>query len=723
MRVDASGSLQAHQLPSTNQSKQYGIFVGKVKDVADPDGHGKLRVWIPQLSNTKEDDPSSWFTLRYAAPFGGTADPRREATARDATAVQQTNLSYGMWMVPPTINVHVVCGFLNGDTQTGIWWAVLPHDGHTHALPAVSSGSTHDGKIRPVAERNRYNTADAQRENRPEHPASLALSEQGLENDLRRGQSNAGPFRNKNQHPGLVYGLLSPGQHSFMLDDGPDGVSGGIRLRTSKGHQILMHDEGEFIYIVNANGTAWIELDEHGNIDFYANKDFSVHAAKNINFHAGDNINFQAGNDVNGSAKNNIKIEACEVMHLTGVNGQRLTSRLTTDILADGGMKLTAQRIDLNGPPAAAAELPGQNSLVTNQAVGRSVASRVPEREPWGGHSRLAGGEQITVPTGTPSDLRLGQSNIIPAEDSYTVPPESADALNCIPKNQLDNTVMSESAFNMMKSREGYRGMMYSDFQGYSVGYGTRVDIFGPGNPNSRLDRNLQEALVRGPSEPEARQASRQVIDRHVTPGVRNRLRQQMDDSTCITQAQFDALCMAAYGNPSQANNMTDQLVAAAKQSPDGRASNADVARIWANAGYVNDANQRNQEAQFALTGQPPPGVRVKTADELAREGMEADRRAVLNNRARNPAYGEWRGEYGNGPQSGARVQAAYGRPTNTQQEQWERSYYLNTGQTAPNSRLSQDQLAARYGAPQVAGNSPPGGLPVAVAGGRTRLV
>ena len=491
-----------------------------------------------------------------------------------------------------------------------------------------------------------------------------------------------------------------------MLDDGPDGISGGVRLRSARGHQILMHDEGKFIYIVNQNGSAWIELDEKGNIDFYAAGDFSVHAQKNINFHAGDNFNVQAANDINVNAVGSIKAEACEILNLTGTNGTRITSRLGFDILADGRLRTTAQRIDLNGPEAVAANLPGVNSFVTNTGVGRSVASRVPEREPWGGHGRNSGGEPITTPTGR-NDAALGNTNIEPIPESYNVPPESADAVNCIPRDELDKTVMSDTAFNMMKSREAYRGMMYSDNQGYSVGYGTRVDIFGPSNPNSRIDRNLQEALVRGPSESEARQASRQITDRHVTPDVRTRLKQQMEGkNVCITQAQFDALCMAAYGNPSQANNMTDQLVDAAAKSPDGRASNADVARIWANSRYSDDGNQRNAEAQYALTGNVPPGVRMKTPEQLAAEGQAADLRAVRDNRAQNPQYSSWRSELGNGPQTGTRVDPAFGARSSMQRDQYERSYYLNNGQAPPGSRYTADQLSSRYGAPQTGGNT-----------------
>ena len=708
MRVDATGAPPAHQQSSANSGKYNGIYLGKIKETYDPKGLGRLRIWIPQLSNANESDPRGWFTMRYCPPFAGATDTKDEATARDSKTFPQTNQSYGLWMVPPTKNVMVVCGFINGDVNQGIWWACLPHDGHTHSLPGVASGATHDGKIKPVAERNRFNTADPQAENRPEHPSSFRISGQGLDNDLRRGHTNAGPFRAKDNHPGLAYGILSPGQHSIMLDDGDDGISGQIRLRTFTGHQIVMHEEGGFIHVINAKGTAWFQLDADGNIDFYAAGDFSVNAEKNINFRAGDNFNFDAGNNVNGVARNNMHIEACEVMHLTGVNGQRFTSRLNTDIYSSASMKLSANRIDLNGPVAAEAELPGENSLITNTSVGRSVAGRVPEREPWGGHTARTGGEPISTPVGV-TDPQLGNQQITPSPQSYEdlPPPEKSDAVACVPDVNIDSIVMSDTAFNMMKSREAYRGMMYSDFQGYSVGYGTRIDIFGPNNPASKIDDNLKQALANGPSEAEARQASRQIIDRHITPPLRARLKSAMaGKNVCITQSMFDGLCMAAYGNPQSAYQMADQLVEAGAKAADGKPPRADIARIWANSVSAN-ANQRNAEAQFVMTGEVPSSVRLKSPEQLMRDGIEADRQAVANARARNPAY-PWRSPLGNGPQTGQRVDAAYGRPTPTQLSQWERSYYLNTGQQAPGTTLTPQQLAAKHGSPHQGGNNPP---------------
>ena len=694
-------------------NKQFGIFIGKVKDNTDPSGLGRLRVWIPQMSSAKEDDESSWLTVRYCPPFAGAGDTKAESKASDSTKYRETNQSYGMWMVPPDKNIQVICGFINGEFHQGIWWACLPMDGHTHALPGIASGSTHDGKVLPVAERNRYNSKDPQDEHRPEHIVSDVIKGQGLEKDRQRGHTNAGPFRNKEKHPGLAYGILTPGQHQFVMDDGPDGHSGQIRLRTQSGNSIIMDNNCGFIYVINANGSAWVQLDKAGNIDMYAMGDFSVNAEGSINLRAGNNINMDAGENINAGAAKNIVAEACEVFNATGTTGMKLTSGQNMNILADSQFKMTGQRIDLNGPAADRAAMPAQNSLVTNAVVGSSIAGRVPEAEPYGGHNCRNEGEQPTAAPGSPG---VPDAEITPSPDSYKEDPKVADpenptpeetnAIDCVP--EVTSATLSDEAFKLMKSREAYRGMMYADFQGYSVGYGTRVDIFGPGNPASKIDDNLKKALLAGPSEAEARLASRQTVDRHVAPAVINTLKkEQAGKNVCLTQSHIDALIMAAYGNPSQANEMARKLVASGAAQADGKPRKEDIASIWANSTYSNSGNQRNSEAKFAMTGKPNGDARSLTAEQLKAQGVKSDETAVRNGKARNP-QDPWPTPLGNGPKTGAKSDASYGKPTTQQFGQWERSAYLNTGAVPTGSTLTLTQLRDKYGEAHTGGNIPP---------------
>jgi hypothetical protein len=704
MKVNNAGGIAQHHAPGgAGASKNFGIYIGKVKDASDKEGLGRLRVWISQLSSAKEEDENGWFTVRYCPPFAGGSNSPTESQAIDATQFPQTSQSYGMWMVPPHLDVQVICGFLNGELHQGIWWACLPFDAHTHALPGIASGMTHDNKIKPLAERNRYNRTDPNEERRPKHPKAAQLTAQGLNGDLRRGHNNAGPFRSKEKHPGFAYGFLTPGQNNFLLDDGADGNGGKIMFRTLKGNQIILDAEEGFIYFCNASGTAWVEIEDTGNIDMYCSKNFSVNAGENINFRAGQSFNIDATENLNISATKNAVLEACEDFNITGTTSVRITSAQNVNILADSQMKLSANRIDLNGPVAERANLPTQNSLVTNSEVGRSISNRVPEAEPYGGHSHK-GGEQ-------PTAGYVATPPIIPNPESYKnlPPPSKSNAIDCVP--ETSDYKISDEAFNANLSREAYRGMQYSDYLGYSVGYGTRVDIFGPGNPASKLDPNIKQALKDGPSEAESRIAARQIMDRHISPGLAARLKKGIASAgkpVCITQAQIDALHMAAFGNPSEANKMADQLVAAGAAAPDGKPTREDIAKIWANGKFNNSAEVKNREAQFAMTGEIQAN---KSQAELAAQGVKADENAIRNNKAVNPdsSGGKWDNPDGGGPAGGKRLQPELGAPTAQQQAQFERSNYLNTGNVPPGSRLTQSQLQDKYGPPHTGGNMPPG--------------
>jgi hypothetical protein len=109
------------------------------------------------------------------------------------------------------------------------------------------------------------------------------------------------------------------------------------------------------------------------------------------------------------------------------------------------------------------------------------------------------------------------------------------------------------------------------------------------------------------------------------------------------------------------------------------------------------------------MTGAPNPDSAAKEASAMRDAGMKVDGARIKNNNVPIPASDDWKGNMGNGAQTGARVQTAYGKPTSQHQGQWERSYYLNTGAVPSGSPLTVSQLRDKYGAPHIAGNVPPG--------------
>ena len=201
---------------------------------------------------------------------------------------------------------------------------------------------------------------------RPINPMmSLTLAKQGLEQDVIRGTTTTSSRRDI---PNTVYGWNTPGPldkrdgkpkgkygdvrssaymfrsrlggSAFTMDDGdptilrngiakenpalyydientPDNISKSdvtlpfnehIRLRSRTGHQILLHNTEDLIYIGNANGTAWIELTSNGKIDVYAQDSINLRTETDLNIKADRDINIESGKDINFTAGRNYKL-------------------------------------------------------------------------------------------------------------------------------------------------------------------------------------------------------------------------------------------------------------------------------------------------------------------------------------------------------------------------------------------------------------------------------
>ena len=149
-----------------------------------------------------------------------------------------------------------------------------------------------------------------------------------------------------------------------------------VRIRTRTGHQILLHNSEDLIYIGNARGTTWIEMTSNGKIDIYAQDSISVHTKNDINFTADRDINLTAGRNINANASTSVKLTGGSNIDLhAGMNGN-ITCGVTANILAGAAIIGTAADIEWNSAVAAPAEVAPR-------------ANRVPQAEPWSGHENL----------------------------------------------------------------------------------------------------------------------------------------------------------------------------------------------------------------------------------------------------------------------------------------------------------------------------------------------
>jgi hypothetical protein len=363
----------------------------------------------PNISATAEEFLGAVWCLRIT-PFGGTYTDGGN------------QMSSGMFYPAPDIGNRVVVAF-SGDFDKGIILGVIPNRVENMAGPTAKQ--TTEGTI--TAAYDIPNTRTREGEKAPEHPQATALREQGLNDDSIRGPSQSNPLRDSNAK---IVAISSPKGHSMTLDDGTfeDDTSNNIRIRTARGAQILMDDNHGFIYIINQNGSAWMELNRNGDIDIFSGGSINIHTAGNFNVHSDGSINFQAQAGINMKTCGNYRVETSGGnIDMYSSNNVNITADVNGNLKMPGGIKVTSDRIDLNGAVAETAAKPESGSLIGNKNVTESISSRVPEREPWSGHldyglvNVSTGGlteDQSTYP-GAPIDPQGANVEYPPADPNF----------------------------------------------------------------------------------------------------------------------------------------------------------------------------------------------------------------------------------------------------------------------------------------------------------------
>ncbi len=290
-----------------------GVYMGFVKKVDDVQTMGRLQVWIPELGSAP-DDAEGWVIVNYCSPFAGATNV--DSISRgDIKSFEGTQTSYGMWFVPPDINNTVLVMFINGDASKGVWMGCLYNQYMNNMVPGMpvdENNYQYPNKSVPVAEYNKQNkgiTQPSQAVKPVEVTKFKGLGTQGLITDPVRGTTTSGARR---ESPSQVFGILTPGPaidkdvpfdkirrkggHSFIMDDLEDSEY--IQLSTKSGAQIRISETDGFIYIINRDGTAWIQMDEQGNIDGFAAGDISLRAQRDFNIRADRNVNIEAGQNL-----------------------------------------------------------------------------------------------------------------------------------------------------------------------------------------------------------------------------------------------------------------------------------------------------------------------------------------------------------------------------------------------------------------------------------------
>jgi hypothetical protein len=374
-----------------------------------------------------------------------------------------------MWFTPPDIGVQVLCFFVNGDPNQGYYVGCIPSPGQNHMVPAIGAVSNYvvaegnknqetyfaNSKLLPVAEINVKNDAIADNpkffdQKKPVHSfAAAVLFQQGLQDDPIRGSIGSSSQR---ESPSSCYGISTPGRaiyqgglteqniktklndtatqtasiavigrragHTFVMDDGSlEGADNLIRIRTGKGHQITMSDDGNAFYICHANGQTWVELGQEGTLDVFSTNSINLRTKGTINLHADQDVNIYAGNELNMKSKKALSIQSDDALSVACKKAMTIFSEgklgLKTNVqfavksklaTIDGGAALSLKGIliSLNGGPTLGVDAPKgitkyvmpdtsfDNSTgwqVTPDGL-ESIVTRAPTHEPWPYHNQ-----------------------------------------------------------------------------------------------------------------------------------------------------------------------------------------------------------------------------------------------------------------------------------------------------------------------------------------------
>ncbi len=448
---------------------EFGPFVGIVVNNIDPTRAGRLQVWIAQFGATTADgEPDfdakdTWRTVNYIPPFYG-ATPHT-GTNQGAGTFTGNQQSYGMWFTPPDLYTQVICFFVGGDPNQGYYLGCIPDLTINHMVPAVGASDKFqlangaqdayfaDATQLPVTEINNENNAVYEQprffdQTRPVHSfVAGVMLQQGLIKDTIRGPITSSSQR---ESPSAVFGISTPGRaiyqgglterdirqqvesgalkpeqveviarrggHSLVMDDGDlDGADNLVRIRTAKGHQITMSDDGDCFYIIHANGQTWLEFGVEGTVDVFSTNSVNIRTQGEINLHADKAINMYAGTDINIKSKN-IKVEAEADMSLISTNKTTIYSKALVGIKSDGtlncqstagawdaggSMNLIAGTINLNSGGSASVETPTSlkdfelpdTKFVVNvgweveQGALKTIVTRAPTHEPYPYHN------------------------------------------------------------------------------------------------------------------------------------------------------------------------------------------------------------------------------------------------------------------------------------------------------------------------------------------------
>jgi hypothetical protein len=391
-------------------SAAFYTTIGIVEDTNDPAQMGRVRVYCPSIDHEDHKIDDLPWTL-YAAPFGGAIKYMVSGPDGDTT---YGPTSYGFWGIPKQ-GATVLVQFINGDTNYRVWTGCLYPSMGQRGLPAGRGLDITKEKPFPYGPfSDSYEDIQPARRNLEEaglhdkHYFTRGGYERQISQAITDKDGTEGYAKNPSKPKEFDpqgYCIVTPGQHYISMQDAADFCR--VRIKTTTGHQIIMDDTNDRIYISTNRGKSWFEMDSDGHIHFYGaasismttDEDFNITALGNINMNAGGSINMTAADTIQGTAGANINLNSgCSTLITTGDNFEVKTtanialSSAKFDVASTGNMVLNGGKVDIKAggnltQSGAQIHLNTSAAAVAAKAIAAPKAQLpgiVPEHEPWG---------------------------------------------------------------------------------------------------------------------------------------------------------------------------------------------------------------------------------------------------------------------------------------------------------------------------------------------------
>ncbi|MFY0655416.1 MAG: hypothetical protein JXR12_01430 [Neptunomonas phycophila] len=375
------------------------VTVGKVVNTNDPQQMGRIQVYVPTLGHNgvifdhTSESELHYFWVSYASPMAG-ADSTQLRGPNDGESTEGI-ASYGMWSIPK-VGTDVLIAVVDGDQRQLYWFACLFPYATPHTLPHgryIDEGGTVDGplasnesQIKPlydnltkafagdrtapewISRGADYSAAAvSQRQiSYTDHPVTSTKPEDfekdvtepdgqkaGRDQKYTQGYavnrldpdkatdtedySKKGNDTPKNMES-TVNSFTSPGGHAWAMDDRAENNR--MRFRTSTGHQIIMDDTNERIYVATNEGRNYIEMDSDGHIYVFTQESFSVRSEGDINFTTEKTFRVKSKEGIHLQTEDEYRLHAQKDIHVHGemnmstlIDGDRHTHIVKTDNL------------------------------------------------------------------------------------------------------------------------------------------------------------------------------------------------------------------------------------------------------------------------------------------------------------------------------------------------------------------------------------------------------